>query len=241
MCPNQGPKWHSIAPQLQIIETEHLMLCFAGKRTTQQRVQQIRLFPPPLGSAHFFRQLRGYYYEHREPGAWGLAPLWRKVYSIHFVEFITLGTRSTNGHCIQITDLNSLPAPQAENWIRTLGPGPPPTSHDLKQGFDNSSEANSRLGALFDFTQIPRRVNGEIPLEAGHVGYGLHFHEGPSMAIMWSWFAFQLVLIGANLCFPRLRACYVLGGLLVFQAFILKNQLCSLWRERHIWSEQAMC
>jgi hypothetical protein len=241
MCPIQRPKWQSIIPQLQTIETEHLMLCFVGKHTTQQRVLQLRLNSPPLSNAHFFRTPRGYYYGYREPGAWGLPSFWRKVYSIHFVQFTTLGIRATDCHCIQITDLNRLPAPQEEDWHRTLGPGPPLTPNDLKQWFDNPSQADSRSGALFDFRQIPRRVNGEILLEAGHVGYGLYFHEGPNMVIMWSWFAFQLILIGASLRFPGIRACCVLLGLMVFQLFIITAQFCSLWGERYRWSGQDMC
>jgi hypothetical protein len=156
------------------------------------------------------------------------------------VRFITLETRSTNGLGIQITDLNTLPAPQEEDWIRTLGPGSPPTPYDLKQWLYNPSQADSRLGAPFDFTQTPRKMNGEIPLEAGHIGYGLYFHEGLSMVIMWRWFAFQLILIGVNLCFPGIRACCVLLGLLVFQVFIITTQLCSL-REKYRWLEQGMC
>jgi hypothetical protein len=195
------------------------MLCFIGKNTAQ-RVQQIQLIHPPFSNAHFFRQPKAEYYQHREPGWWGLSPFWREVKGVHFARFITIAPRGDT-QWIRVVDLNSPPAPQ-KPWTQALGPVPPPSSYCLKQWLKYPDQAGERLGALCQFARIPRKVHGEMPLAVGHVGYGLYFREGTSESVLAGWILFQLFVIGiVEFFFPRSIAYLVLAGLLGLQLYAM--------------------
>jgi hypothetical protein len=188
------------------------MLCFLGKNL-QRRVQQIKLLTPPLSNADFFRTLKSYYDQYREPGAWGFTPFWREVKSIHYVQFITLGTESTASRGIRLTNLHIRPAPQ-KDWIRAERIVAPPSSYNLKQWLYNPSEAGESLGARGEFAQIPRKAHGQIPPEPGHVGYGLYLHEGTSESVLGRGILYQLCAIGFTiLLFPGSTPWIAIAGL----------------------------
>lgn len=175
---------------------EHIMLCFVGANSAK-RLQQIRLFPQPSSNAAFFRRLKFEYKSHRKPGKirqWSVKPFWRKVESIHFIQFVTLRPtiRPKTTQWIRIMELNVLPTPEGD-WVRTLGPGSPINPFDMQLWMDNPSQPGE-IG-LCQFEQLPRKLNGRIPLEEGHVGWGLFFHEVTDWCVLGWFIAAQVVLL----------------------------------------------
>jgi hypothetical protein len=64
-----------------------------------------------------------------------------------------------------ITTLPSLPTPRGD-WILVTSPAKPMSPHLIKDWLNDPDGAGDN--ELTQFAQVPRKINGEIPQEAGH-------------------------------------------------------------------------
>jgi hypothetical protein len=155
--------------------TEYLMLCI--KTTTgSDRLIQVRLPSRVATDTEFFRILSYEYSEHRIH-CFGIPNFWMYIEGIHFVRFQTQAPSVVlNEHTIRIVDSFSLPDVGDGRWTRRIESDRPPRPETMARYFKNPT-AHGFSASRFNFLQVPRKVDSEIPARAGEFGWGLYYHE----------------------------------------------------------------
>jgi hypothetical protein len=154
---------------------EYLMLGLNSESGTD-RLIQVRLPGRIVTDTEFFRILEREYSRNRIR-YYGIPNFLKYVESIHFVRFQTQEPGpDPDQHNIRIVDSHSLPDENEIGWTRLVMAERPPMPETMARYLKNPTMDGLRR-SNWNYQQVPRKLESEIPAQFGITGWGLYYRE----------------------------------------------------------------